>query len=118
MQGTINEKYASQYESMIHDDVNTPQVIALIWTLMKDYNVGAGDKYATIIHIDEVLGLNLKNAKKEELNLSDDVKNLIDARNEARANKNFAESDRLRDEIAKHGFMVKDTPNGQEISKL
>lgn len=116
--GTVSSKYKESFESMLHDDVNTPQVIALIWTLMKDYGVVGPDKYATILYIDEVLGLGLKDIVKVELTIGDDVKELLQSRNVARTNKNFAESDRLRDEIAKHGFIVKDTPNGQELSKI
>ncbi len=115
--GTVSEKYKKDFERMIGDDLNTPQAIALIWTLMKDYGVSGGDKYATILYIDEVLGLGLSDATKLTLHVSDEVKKLLDARNEARINKNFAESDRLRDEIANHGFVVKDTPNGQELEK-
>ncbi|MDQ5962746.1 MAG: cysteinyl-tRNA synthetase [Patescibacteria group bacterium] len=113
--GTISEKYKADFKRMIGDDVNTPQAIALIWTLMKDYGVSATDKYATILYFDEVLGLGLKNATRLELHVSDEVKKLLEERDKARINKNFAESDRLRNEIANHGFVVKDTPNGQEL---
>jgi cysteinyl-tRNA synthetase len=115
--GTVSEKYKADFKRMIGDDVNTPQAIALIWTLMKDYGVSGGDKYATILFIDEVLGLGLAGAERLEVHISDEVKKLLEERNVARLNKNFAESDRLRDEIASHGFVVKDTPNGQELEK-
>ena len=47
----------------------------------------------------------------------DEVEKLLAARAEARANKNWAESDRLRDEITKLGYILKDTKQGQQISK-
>jgi hypothetical protein len=49
--------------------------------------------------------------------LSADVQALVDARQQARAAKNFAESDRLRDELATRGWTVKDTPEGQAVTK-
>jgi cysteinyl-tRNA synthetase len=45
------------------------------------------------------------------------VQSLVDARQHARAAKNWAESDRLRDELAARGFMVTDTPAGQAVTK-
>ena len=47
----------------------------------------------------------------------DEVEKLLAARAEARANNNWAESDRLRDQITKLGYILKDTKQGQQISK-
>jgi cysteinyl-tRNA synthetase len=55
--------------------------------------------------------------KKEE-GTPDKIQKLIDERAQARAAKNFSESDRLRDEIAKRGFEVRDTSEGQVVKKL
>jgi cysteinyl-tRNA synthetase len=53
---------------------------------------------------------------KEE-DLPADVKELAEERGKARREKNFKESDRLRDEIEKQGYMVEDTKDGQRVSK-
>ena len=45
------------------------------------------------------------------------VKTLLEARAKARAEKNWAESDRLRDEIAALGYVLKDTKQGQQVTK-
>ena len=47
----------------------------------------------------------------------DAVTSLLELRKQARANKNFAESDRLRDEIAKLGWVVQDSKEGQQLNK-
>jgi cysteinyl-tRNA synthetase len=47
-----------------------------------------------------------------------DVQELVNARKASREAKNFAESDRLRDEIAKRGFEVRDSAKGQVVKKL
>jgi cysteinyl-tRNA synthetase len=65
-----------------------------------------------------ILGLGLHLAVKEEFSISEELQELLDERNFARAEKNFIESDRLRDEIQKLGFIVKDTDKGQEVSKI
>ncbi len=117
--GVISEEYRTKFEEVMFNDINTPQALALIWTLLKDENISQEDKYATLLSFDEVLGLGLIDVKKEEsVVIPNDVKVLMEARAKARLTYDYAESDRLRDEIAKHGFLVKDTSKGQEVSKL
>ena len=75
-------------------------------------------KLATVLDFDQVLGLKLGEKISSNLEISDEVKSLLELRAEARKNKNFAESDRLRDLIKGMGFEVKDTQKGQELSKI
>lgn len=116
--GVISQEYRNQFNEIIHNDLNTPQVLALIWTLLKDEKISDDDKYATIISFDSVLGLNLKEAKKEDIIIPEKVKVLMEARTSARLSQNFTESDRLRDEISKLGYLIKDTPEGQTVIKV
>lgn len=59
--------------------------------------------------------LDVQNSSEEKP--SDEVMNLLEQRAQARAKKDFAESDRLRDEIVKLGWVVKDTKEGQQLNK-
>ena len=59
--------------------------------------------------IDELFGLDLIEGTK---NIDDDTQELIKKRDEARANKDWATSDEMRDELAKKNIAVKDTPDG------
>lgn len=63
------------------------------------------------------MALNSMNGNAEAEALPDEVLSLLEQRKEARANKNFAESDRLREKIAALGWAVKDTKEGQELKK-
>jgi cysteinyl-tRNA synthetase len=65
--------------------------------------------------MDKVLGLGLEKAAQKEIVLTKEVEELLDARSLARQNRDYKEADRLRDELKKHGFAVKDTQDGQEI---
>jgi len=117
----VDEKYRNQFEGHINNDLNTSAAVALLWDLLKDSNVPNGNKLATIFKFDEVLGLDLKkkyNAMAMIVSIPEVVFDLKDKREIAREAKNFPESDRLRDEIAKLGYGVKDTPEGQVLSKL
>lgn len=115
--GVINEEYKNKFNEVMFNDLNTPQALAVIWTLLKDETVSDDDKYRTILSYDEVLGLNLKEVKKEEIMIPDNVKELLEARASARLAGNYEESDRLRDEISNLGYTVKDGKEGQEISR-
>ena len=58
-----------------------------------------------------------KKEEKPQLEIPEEVKLLVEQRKQARLNKNWAESDRLRDEIAALGYVVRDTAKGMEIDK-
>ncbi|RYZ94985.1 MAG: cysteine--tRNA ligase, partial [Proteobacteria bacterium] len=65
---------------------------------------------------DTVLGLRLEEmAAKEEDALPANVATLVAARDEARKNKNFADSDRFRNELQALGYKVEDTPKGTRV---
>jgi cysteinyl-tRNA synthetase len=58
----------------------------------------------------------LKEVKK--ISIPEEVQNLVVEREKARKNKNFKKSDELRKEINSLGYEVKDTPDGQKVSKI
>jgi cysteinyl-tRNA synthetase len=117
-EGVVNDTYLQKCLDALHDDLGTPTVIAHLWTLIKDTTVPTRDAYATLMVCDELLGLNLSLVAQETVLVSDEVRVLFEARASARLTGNYIESDRLRDEIIKLGFTVKDTSKGQELSKL
>jgi cysteinyl-tRNA synthetase len=128
--GTLNTVYMDRFTQSINNDLDTHSAITLMWDLIKDDTVSNPDKLATIFKFDEVFGLKLRERfdftlggrMPLDIHLLRDqnptVHQLYVDRQHARNEKNWAESDRLRDEIAKLGYGVKDTPEGQVLSKL
>jgi len=116
------ESYISEFTEEINDDLNTANAIALVWKLMKDASITDADKYATLMKMDKVLGLGLALIHSHMSEMRDavpaGVNSLLTLRQAARSEKNFAESDRLRDTIKKLGYDVKDTPDGQMLEKI
>lgn len=112
--GKINKVVIEKCKESINDDLNTAQVIAHVWEYLKSTDSNENKK-ATLEELDKVLGLQLALQKKEVI--PHDVTALAEARLLARANKDWAESDRLRAEIEAKGFSVKDVTKGYEISK-
>lgn len=118
--GVVIKSYQQEFEDALYDDINTPQIIALMWKMIKDTEQKKGDVYQTIISINTVLGLGLEKAHArsiDHIHISDEVRALADARATAKQNKDFATSDALRDQIRAYGYDVEDRPNGQEIVK-
>ncbi len=108
--GEINQDYKIKFLSFINNDLDTPKAIALIWELLKDDSISDKDKKATILDFDRVLKLNLhETISSTPTNIPQKITDLAKRRKEARANRDFALSDALREEIEKAGFVIKDT---------
>ncbi len=101
------------------DDLDTPRALQALRRLEKDDAVGPGAKFETFAWADALLGLDLARLvgqPVEQAVLPPGTSELLAARDEARAAKDFGASDRLRDELSALGVAVQDTPAGQEWS--
>lgn len=116
--GVVNTTHKHRFLQTLAGDLSTPTCIADIWNLLKDTSITDADKYATLLMMSRTLGLGLEHAKKNTIEISKEVQDLLDKRANARTSKDFALSDALRDEIASHGFTVKDTAEGQELLRI
>ena len=113
--GEVNQEYRQKFIDFLVDDLAMPEVLALIWKLVKDSKIKDEDKRATILDFDLVLGLKLEEFKEEAI--PDEVRNLAKDREKARRAKNWDEADRLRQEIKKWGFAVEDREKGGKIKR-
>ena len=114
--GSINKEYQDKFKKYIEDDLDTPRALTILWDVFKDEKMSAPDKKATILDFDKVLGLGFENLKKEII--PDEVKKIVEERELARKDKDFKKSDELREKINSLGYEVKDTEDGQKISKI
>ncbi len=118
------EEYEHNFRQFVNDDLDTPKAIALIWTLLKDADINTEEKIKLIESFDKVLGLNIidsAHAKNEEnSNIPEEIIKLVEERNTARANKDWAKSDTIRDQIKELGYVVEDSGEGHssKISKI
>ena len=118
------DKRREQFITSMDDDLNTADGLSAIFDLTKDINTKILDKdvskavsqYAADLY-DElcgVLGI-LYNRKGNDLD--SEIEALIEQRQEARKNKDWATADRIRDELKERGIILKDTPQGVTWSK-
>jgi cysteinyl-tRNA synthetase len=95
--------------------------MGIVWEVVR--NETKSEQFANLLlEFDKILGLDIKNSKEyleknEELSIPEEIKTLLEQRKIARDNKDWAESDRIRDEIKEKGYVVKDTKEGQIVSK-
>lgn len=113
------DKYREQFISAMDDDLNTADAIASIFELVRDINTNVVGKTPSkalvegaIAMFDELTGvLGLVYNRKTET-LDSDVEALIEARTNARKEKNWAEADRIRDQLKEMGIVLEDTAQG------
>ena len=113
----IAQAWADEVLEAVEDDLDTPRALQVLRRLEKATDVSDGAKFETFAWADRVLGLDLVRLVGQTAPvavLPGGAQELLDARAAARSAKDFAASDRLRDELAALGVAVKDTPAGQE----
>jgi len=115
-EGKINLEYKNKFINKISDDLAMPEVMAIVWKMLKS-DLLPEDKWTTLLDFDKVLGLGLDKQLKEE-KIPKDVLELVEKRNEVRKEKNWVESDKLREIIKIHGYLVEDSQNSCKIHKI
>lgn len=113
-----------QFIRAMDDDLNTADGLSALFELVKDINTKVLDKNVSknvcncaaeiFDELCDVLGI-LYNRKSNEID--DEIERLIAQRQEARANKDWATADKIRDELKERGIILKDTPQGVTWTK-
>lgn len=106
----VFEKYTSEFKEYLSDDLNTANAITLIYEVLKS-ETNDSTKKAIIKYFDEVLSLDLT---KEETKEIDEyyITEMIEKRNIAKKNKDFATADSIREELLNKGIILKDSRDG------
>ena len=111
-----------RFRAHMDDDLATPAVVALLFELVSAANTaladddvdGAAPVVAAVVEIAGALGLV---ARAADTTLDDETTRLVAERDEARAARDFARSDAIRDELAALGWTVQDTPGGTTVHR-
>lgn len=110
-----NEKNSAiikeKFYASLNNDLDTPNALAILWAAIKNKTIDQ----KTLVEIDKILGLNIELSLSKKEELSDEIKRIINARDMARKNKMWAESDKLRDQLIKMGYEVMDTGEGTKV---
>ncbi|MBQ8927889.1 MAG: cysteine--tRNA ligase [Oscillospiraceae bacterium] len=120
------DKHRQDFVTALEDDLNTADALTAVFELVRELNIDAAAAATPKAQLEAgktvfeeligVLGLLYERGGDEEI--PQEVQALVGQRAAARKNKDFAEADRLREEIAKLGYAVKETRQGTQITKL
>lgn len=110
------DTYKKKFKEALNNDLNIPQALAVLWKVTKS-DLEPSDKLTLIFDFDKVLGLNLESYKKEEIEVSQKIKDLIKERDSLREQKEWQKADEVRKEIEDLGWKAKDTAEGTIVEK-
>ena len=120
MAGTVEHPRLQQllgdFASAVSDDLNTAKALTVLDDVLAQKKVDAGQRLSAIAAMDAVLGLNLLALERADLRIRpaaatiDEarIEHMLKLRKDARADKNFAASDAIRDELVAAGIEVMD----------
>jgi cysteinyl-tRNA synthetase len=104
-----------EFIDAIYADLDTPRALQRLRLIEKSAQFSAAEKAGFFLAADQILGLDLSRVPVAR-ELTQEQSQLLQQRQAARAEKNFAESDRLRSLLEESGLEIKDGPQGQSWS--
>jgi cysteinyl-tRNA synthetase len=116
----IPENYRQQFLEAADDDLDTPRALQVLRAVERDLEPADGARFEFFAWADRLLGIDLARTVGQQAQqepVPEGIADLIEQRATARSEKDFATSDRIRDELAERGFTVTDTPDGQVVER-
>ena len=117
------ETYRNRFIDVMDDDLNTADGISVVFELVTAINSAvradttaefAKKSLETLMEFADVLGIL---QAEEDNSVDEEIRKLVDERQQARKDKNFARADEIRDMLRERGITLKDTPQGVQIVK-
>jgi len=103
-------EWRRQFYDALYDDLDAPRALAVLWCILADASLATGERARLIAELGAVLGLHWKTNRTVQA--SPEALQLVEARERARAERDFAKADALRAELSSRGFAIEDSPEG------
>ncbi len=110
-------EYEEKFASAIDNDLNTPEALAVVWQMVEDPSLPTSGKAESLLKFDAVLGLGFDQFVGKRLEIPEAVRVLLTERDQARTSKDWKESDRLREEIERLGYLAEDSTEGTKVKQ-
>ncbi len=115
---SVIKKYKTKFQEAINDDLNMPVAMSVVWDVVKNPNKSR-QLADLLLDFDRVLGVDIqKENDQKNLEIPDEINELLEKRKQARENKDWSLSDKIRDELREKGYIVKDTKEGTTVEKI
>jgi len=108
-------EYEKRFMERVNDDLDIPGALAVMWEMVRDAATPSSAKAKSIIMMDRVFGLGLKEYIAAKIEIPETIQTLVDEREKARLAKDWIRSDELRLEIEIAGFEIEDTAEGPKL---
>ena len=113
VENNIVNEFEERFHKAINDDLNMPLAMGVVWEVVR-YERKSLKLAQLLKRFDTVLGLKIdEDIQKRENDIPQEILELVEKRKQARKNKDWKESDRLRDEIQAKGYQINDMPTGK-----
>jgi cysteinyl-tRNA synthetase len=103
-------EWRRQFYDALFDDLDAPRAVAVLWCILADASLAAGSRARLLAELGAVLGLSWQTNRA--VAGGPEALQLVEARERARAERDFAKADALRVELSKRGFAIEDSPAG------
>lgn len=107
-------KYETRFEDALDNDLNMPQVVSVMWELLRS-DAPRGEIAATLLRMDEVLGLKIKENAEALTNIPETVLEMVQERVKLRHDRKYNAADMLRAKIERMGYVLEDSKDNSRI---
>ena len=115
--GETNEaahaEWRRQFHDALYDDLDAPRALAVLWCILADASLSLGARARLLAQLGATLGLGWKATRTADA--GPEALKLLEARERARAERDFVKADGLRAELSSRGFSIEDTPEGPSL---
>jgi cysteinyl-tRNA synthetase len=112
--------YRDRFWAAVADDLNAPRALAVASEVVRDPELTPADRWALLVDFDDFLALDVEHADQGDVDtdqIDPAVQALLDERTAARAAKDWARADQIRDEVTALGYELMDTADGQRVRR-
>ena len=113
----IIDNFEKKFHEAINDDLNMPLAMSIVWEVAK-YSEKSKELAELLLKFDEVLGIKIGELEENNEEIPEKVMELVEKRKQARKEKNWELSDKLRNEINELGYNVKDQKDEMIVERI
>lgn len=109
--------FENRFHEAINDDLNMPLAMSIVWEVAK-YGAKSKKLANLLLKFDTVLGIKIDELEENKEEIPEEIIKLVQQRKQARQEKNWELSDKLRNEINQKGYNVKDLKDDMIVEKI